>query len=243
MVSVRGPLNVPRSPQGHPVIVQAGGSDDMIGVATRFAEVIFCAPLTIDQGAELYRKLKTGLAQYGRQTDGLKIMPGISCIVGRTEQEAKDKQDYLDSLTHPVVAREILSTVLSGVDLSRYAFDEPMPQLEMPPGGSQGIFKHVMDLAKRRNLTLRQTAQAVAGARGKFVVCGTPSQIADVMQAWYDAYACDGFNVMPPYLPGALDDFVDLVVPELQSRGLFRTEYEASTLRGNLGLVRPERSA
>src|SRR5262245_48671277 len=238
--SVRGPLNVPRTPQGRPVIVQAGGSEDMIQVAAEFAEVIFCAPLSLDQAHKFYTELKGRMARHGRSPDEMRIMPGLSCVVGRTEAEAAEKQQYLDSLTHPIVAREILSTVLGGVDLSAYAMDGSMPQLKPDKIASQSIFVHVMDIARRGNLTLRQTAQVVAGARGKFVVQGTPQHIADVMEEWFRSDACDGFNVMPPYLPGALDDFVTLVIPELQRRGLFRTEYEGTTLREHLGLKRPE---
>ena len=149
-------------------------------------------------------------------------------------------QEYLDELTHPIVAREVLSMVLGNTDLTRYDMDAPMPQLKPNTIASQGIFKHVMDIAKRGNLSLRQTAQVVAGARGKFVVKGTPQHIADAMEDWFKKEACDGFNVMPPYLPGALDEFVTMVIPELQRRGLFRTEYEGRTLRENLGLKRPE---
>ena len=237
---VRGPLNVPRTPQGRPVIVQAGGSEDMIQVAAEFAEVIFCAPLSLDQGRTFYAELKGRMAQHGRSPDEMKIMPGLSCIIGRTEAEAEEKQQYLDSLTHPIVAREILSTVLGGVDLTEHPMDGPMPRLAPSKIASQGIFTHVMDIAERGNLTLRQTAQVVAGARGKFVVRGTPGHVADVMEAWFESEACDGFNVMPPYLPGSLDEFVTFVIPELQRRGLFRTEYEGRTLRDHLGLKRPE---
>jgi len=237
---VRGPLNVPRTPQGRPVIVQAGGSEDMIQVAAEFAEVIFCAPLSVDQGQAFYAELKGRMAQHGRHPDEMKIMPGLSPIIGRTEDEAAEKQQYLDELTHPIVAREVLSMVLGNTDLTGYDMDAPMPQLKPNTIASQGIFKHVMDIAKRGNLSLRQTAQVVAGARGKFVVKGTPQHIADVMEDWFMKEACDGFNVMPPYLPGALDEFVTMVIPELQRRGLFRTEYEGRTLRENLGLKRPE---
>jgi alkanesulfonate monooxygenase len=237
---VRGPLNVPRTPQGRPVIVQAGGSEDMIQVAAEFAEVIFCAPLNIEQGRIFYAELKGRMAQHGRHPDEMKIMPGLSCIIGRTAEEAAEKQKYLDELTHPIVAREVLSMVLGNLDLSGYPMDGPMPQLVTNKVGSQGTFKHVMELAQRGNLTLRQTAQVVAGARGKFVVQGTPGHVADVIEEWFKTEACDGFNVMPPYLPGALDEFVTLVIPELQRRGLFRTEYEGKTLRDNLGLKRPE---
>ncbi|MPZ55159.1 MAG: NtaA/DmoA family FMN-dependent monooxygenase [Rhizobiales bacterium] len=238
--SVRGPLNVPRAPQGRPVIVQAGGSEDMIRVAAEFAEVIFCAPLNLGQGRTFYAELKARMAQYGRLPDEMKIMPGLSPVVGRTEEEATEKQQYLDSLTHPIVAREVLSMCLGNVDLSGYPMDGPMPQLEHSKMASQSIFKYVMDIAKRGSLTLRQTAQVVAGARGKFVVKGTPRHVADVIEEWFRSEACDGFNVMPPYLPGSLNDFVTLVIPELRRRGLFRTDYEGLTLRENLGLRRPE---
>ncbi len=169
----------------------------------------------------------------------MKIMPGLSPIVGRTMEEAEEKQRHLDALTHPIVAREILSLILGGADLSQYDMDGPMPEMQPDKISGQGIFNHVMDIARQGNLTLRQTAQVVAGARGKFVAKGTPEHIADVMEDWFMSEACDGFNVMPPYLPGSLDDFVELVIPELQRRGLFRTEYEGRTLRDNLGLQRP----
>ncbi|KWV48513.1 nitrilotriacetate monooxygenase [Bradyrhizobium macuxiense] len=238
--SVRGPLNIPRTPQGRPVIVQAGGSDDMVQLAAEFAEVIFCAPQTLDQGRRLYAQLKERMAEHGRHPDEMKIMPGLSVIVGRTLDEALEKQEHLDSLTHPIVAREILSLVLGGADLSSYSMDDPMPELVPSKTGGQGHFNSVMEVARQGKLTLRQTAQMVAGARGKFAVRGTPQQVADIMEEWFRSEACDGFNVMPPYLPGALDDFVELVIPELQKRGLFRTEYEGKTLRENLGLKRPE---
>lgn len=237
--AVRGPLNVPRPPQGWPVIVQAGGSQDMIQVAAEFAEVVFCAPLNLDQGRKFYAEIKGRLAQHSRPMDAMKIMPGLSPIVGRTADEADDRQRNLDALTHPVVAKEILSFVLGGVDLSDYSMDDPMPEIAPTKTSGQSIINHVMEIARRGNLTLGQTARVVAGARGKFVVKGTPAHIADVMEEWFRAEACDGFNIMPPYLPGALDDFVTLVIPELQRRGLFRTEYEGRTLRENLGLARP----
>jgi FMN-dependent oxidoreductase (nitrilotriacetate monooxygenase family) len=237
--SVRGPLNVPRSPQGRPVIVQAGGSDDMIGVAAEFAEVIFCAPLTIEQAQTFYGTIKGKMAEHGRSPDAMKIMPGLSAIVGRTEAEAEEKYQELQSLIHPVVAREILSTVLGGIDLTPYPFDGPFPQSLPMSNASQSTFQYVLDIARRESLTVRQVAMRVAGARGKSVVRGSPTQIADHMEDWFRTDGCDGFNVMPPYLPGGLDDFVTLVVPELQRRGLFRTEYQGHTLRDRLGLARP----
>jgi FMN-dependent oxidoreductase (nitrilotriacetate monooxygenase family) len=237
--TVRGPLNIPRSPQGHPVIVQAGGSDDMIEVAAEFAEVIFCAPLTLEAAQKLYRDLKSAAAIHGRNPEQMKIMPGLSAIVGRTESEADEKYEHLQSLIHPIVAREILSTILGGIDLSAYDFDGPLPDNLAYTNASQFIFKSAVELARRENLSIRQLAMRMAGARGKAVIKGTPVQIADVMEQWLFADAADGFNIMPPYLPGGLNDFVDLVIPELQRRGLFRHEYEGRTLRENLGLTRP----
>jgi N-acetyl-S-(2-succino)cysteine monooxygenase len=237
---VKGPLNIPRPPQGHPVIVQAGTSDDGMDVAARFAEVIFSANLMIDTCQKYFREVKTRAQdKFGRNPDHLKVMPGLSPYVGRTEAEAKEKYDYQNSLMHPIVAREILSTVLGGVDLSAYDFDGPLPDNLPMSNASQSTFKHVTDLAKKDNLSMRQIAQVVAGARAKLVMVGTPKQLVDQMEQWYVEEAADGFNIMPPYLPGALNDFVELVIPELQRRNLFRTEYTGKTLREHLGLPRP----
>jgi FMN-dependent oxidoreductase (nitrilotriacetate monooxygenase family) len=237
---VRGPLNIPRPPQGRPVIVQAGTSDDGMDVAARFAEVIFSAHLTLESCQQYFKEIKTRAQdKFGRNPDHLKVMPGLSAYVGRTEEEANEKYEYQNSLMHPIVAREILSTVLGGVDLTPYPFDGPLPDNLPMSQGSQSTFKYVTELAKKDKLSIRQIAQVVAGARAKMVVKGTPQQIADHMEQWYVEEAADGFNIMPPYLPGALDDFVELVIPELQRRGLFRTEYEGRTLREHLGLPRP----
>jgi alkanesulfonate monooxygenase SsuD/methylene tetrahydromethanopterin reductase-like flavin-dependent oxidoreductase (luciferase family) len=209
-------------------------------VAARFAEVIFSANLTIQSCQDYFREVKSRAAKkFGRNPDHLKVMPGLSCYVGHTEAEANEKYEYQNSLMHPIVAREILSTVLGGIDLSPYDFDGPLPENLPMTQGSQSHFKYVTELAKTQNLTMRQIAEKVAGARGKLVVKGTPSQIADMMEQWYVEEAADGFNIMPPTLPGGLDDFVELVIPELQRRGLFRTDYTGRTLREHLGLPRP----
>jgi alkanesulfonate monooxygenase len=237
---VRGPLNIPRPPQGRPVIVQAGTSDDGMDVAARFAEVIFSANLTMESCQQYFKEVKTRAQdKFGRNPEHLKVMPGLSCYVGRTEAEAKEKYDYQNSLMHPIVAREILSTVLGGVDLSPYEFDGPLPDDLPMSNASQSTFKYVTELAKKDNLSMRQIAQVVAGARAKLVMVGTPESLADRMEQWFVEEAADGFNVMPPYLPGALDEFVELVIPELQRRGLFRTDYTGRTLREHLGLPRP----
>jgi FMN-dependent oxidoreductase (nitrilotriacetate monooxygenase family) len=237
--SVLGALNIPRCPQGHPVIAQAGGSDDMIGVAAEFAEVIFCAPLTLEAARRFYTSLKGQLATHGRAPDEMKILPGLSPVVGRTDAAALENYQYLNSLIHPIVAREVLSMVLGNVDLSPYPFDGPLPENLPRSNASLQIFQEVTSMAKRENLTIRQVATRVAGARAKAVVHGSPQTIADMMEEWFSKDGCDGFNIMPPFLPGGLDDFVDLVIPELQRRGLFRTDYEGRTLRENLGLRRP----
>jgi alkanesulfonate monooxygenase len=237
--AVRGPLNVPRPPQGHPVIVQAGGSEDMIKVAAEFAEVIFCAPLTLEAAQKFYANLKGRVAAHGRPPDHVKIMPGLSLVIGRTEAEANAQYEYLQSLIHPVVAREILSLVLGNVDLSDHPLDGPFPENLPLSNASQSTFQYVIDMARAEKLTLRQVAMRVAGARGKSVVRGSPTQVADHMERWFKEGGCDGFNLMPPFLPGGLDDFVELILPELRRRGLFRTEYEGQTLREHLSLPRP----
>jgi FMN-dependent oxidoreductase (nitrilotriacetate monooxygenase family) len=238
--SVRGPLNIPRTPQGRPVIVQAGGSEDMIKVAAEFAEVIFCAPLTLEAAQKFYAELKSRVAAHGRNPDHVKIMPGLSAIIGRTEAEAEERYEYLQSLIHPMVAREILSMVLGHVDLSPYSLDDPLPENLPLSNASQSTFQYVTDMARKEKLTMRQVALRVAGARGKSVVKGTPVSVADQMETWFREDGCDGFNLMPPFLPGGLDDFIEMVLPELRRRGLFRTEYEGRTYRENLGLPRPQ---
>src|SRR4029078_9160870 len=195
---VRGPLNIPRSPQGHPVIVQAGTSDDGMDVAARFAEVIFSANLTMDTCQKYFKEVKTRAQdKFGRNPDHLKVMPGLSVYVGRTEAEATEKYDHQNSLMHPIVAREILATVLGGVDLTPYDFDGPLPDNLPMSQGSQSTFKYVTDLAKKDNLTMRQIAQVVAGARAKLVMVGSPKQLADQMEQWYVEEAAGGFKMMP----------------------------------------------
>ncbi len=238
--NVRGPLNVPRPPQGWPVIVQAGSSDEGIGLAAQFAEAIFSPHLTIEAAKPYYDKLKGQMAKNGRDPDHCKVLPGLSVIVAETEEAARKDYDFIQSLIHPIVGREILSTMLGEMDLTKLPLDEPLPEVLPPTNGSKGHYDSIIEMARKENLTIRQLGQRVAGARGKNVFVGNPRQVADYMEEWFVKGACDGFNVMPPYIPGALDDFCNLVVPELQKRGLFRTEYEGDTLRENLGLPRPE---
>jgi alkanesulfonate monooxygenase len=239
--SVAGPLNAPRPPQGYPVLVQAGASDDGKDLAARFAECIFSPHLTLDAAKAYYDDVKGRMVKFGRDPDHVKILPGLSAIVRPTEAEAAADFAHLQSLVHPIVAREILSTMLGGVDLSGCDMDGPLPdQLPLRDNTSRGHFDSILGMARRENLTIRQLGMRVAGARGKNVIKGAPEQVADYMEEWFEAGACDGFTVMPPYIPGALDDFCQMVIPELQRRGRFWSDYEGRTLRDHLGLPRPE---
>ncbi|MHC2002561.1 LLM class flavin-dependent oxidoreductase [Methylobacterium sp. CM6241] len=235
--SVRGPLNVPRPPQGHPVVVQAGSSEAGKALAARTAEVIFTAQATLDDATAFYADVKGRLGRHGREPDSLKILPGAFPVVGRTMAEAEDKYGALQELIHPVVGRSLLEQ-LAGLDLSGYSDDAPVP----PANGTEGGKSRqdlLVTIARREGLTIRELYLRIAGARGHWTLIGTPARIADALQERFEAYGADGFNIMPPTLPGGLDDFATLVIPELQRRGLFRTEYEGTTLRENLGLARP----
>ncbi|MFC4061385.1 LLM class flavin-dependent oxidoreductase [Planomonospora corallina] len=235
---VRGPLNTSRPPQGHPVLVQAGSSEDGKEFAARFAEAVFTAQQTLAEGREFYADLKGRLARYGRLADELLVLPGISPIIGSTEREALRLEKELDELIIPAYGVRQLSYLI-GVDLSDHPLDAPLPELPRTTEGQQSRLKLVSDLAERERLTLRELIGRLAGGRGHRVVAGTPEQIADQIEEWFTGGAADGFNIMPPLLPSGLEDFVDHVVPVLQARGLFRTEYEGRTLRENFGLARP----
>ncbi|RUP16464.1 MAG: LLM class flavin-dependent oxidoreductase [Methylobacterium sp.] len=235
--SVRGPLNVPRPPQGHPVVVQAGSSEAGKALAARTAEVIFTAQQTLEDAVDFYGDVKHRMARHGRNPDHLKIMPGAFPVVGRTEAEAQDKFASLQELIHPVVGRALLQQLI-GADLSAYPDDDLVPDIPETDGGKsrQDLF---LRLARREGLTIRALYLRAASARGHWTIVGTPAQIADALQERFEAYGADGFNIMPPTLPGGLDDFVSLVIPELRRRGMFREAYEGTTLRENLGLPRP----
>jgi N-acetyl-S-(2-succino)cysteine monooxygenase len=236
---VRGPLNVARSPQGRPVIVQAGASEAGREFAARTAEVIFTAQQTLEDAQAFYRGIKARIPAYGRQPDQLKVMPGIFPVIGRTESEAKAKFDELQELILPEVGLSLLSGLIGGFDLSQYPIDGALP--ELPETNNMKSRQALMyDIARKRNFTIRDLYLWVAGARGHWTVIGTAAQVADQMQSWFENEAADGFNLMPPVLPTGLDDIVEHLVPELRRRGLFRTEYEGATLRENLGLAIPE---
>lgn len=238
--SVRGPLNLPRSPQGRPVIIQAGAPVTGQHLAAQTAEVVFTAWQTLEEAQRFYDSVKTLTVQYGRSANDVKIMPGIFPVIGATEEEAKAKEALLQEQVLPAVGLSMLSASLN-VDLTGYPLDGPLPELpelEQVNGG-KSRFQLVSDMARRDGLTIRQLMYRVTGARGHRTIYGTPVQIADQLEEWFTQGACDGFNIMPPYLPGGLEEFVDNVIPELQRRGLFRTEYTGATLREHLGLNRP----
>jgi len=239
--SVRGPLNVARAPQGYPVLVQAGASDDGRDFAAQWAEVVFTAQQTLPQAREFYTGLKAQAATHGRAPDHAILMPGVFPVVGRSQSEAEDIYGSLQDLIDPVVSLGLLETQLGNVDISSLPLDEPLPPLPRTEG-SQSKQRLIWELAQRKGLTLRELAKEVAAGRGHRLVVGSPKMIADALENWFVNDAADGFNIMPPYLPGQLTAFVDLVVPELQRRGLFRTAYAGPTLRENLGLPRPVHS-
>lgn len=209
-------------------------------LAARTAEVIFTAQLDLASAQAFYRDVKSRLAKYGRSHDDLKIMPGVQPYVARTEAEARQKYHDLEDLILPELGLSLLSGLTGGlVDLSDYDLNSPLPELP-PTQGNRSRQALIYDLARAKGLSIRELYKQVAGARGHWTIIGTPQQIADQLQEWFENEAADGFNIMPPVLPRDIDDFVDLVVPELQRRGLFRTEYEGRTLRENLGLARSQ---
>ncbi|CAM3283198.1 LLM class flavin-dependent oxidoreductase [Paenibacillus lupini] len=238
---VQGLLDAPSTPQGHPVIVQAGSSEAGKELAAKTAEVIFTAWQTLEEAQTFYRDVKGRLAKYGRKPEDLKIMPGVFITVARTEAEAIAKRKELNGYILPEVGLNYLSNFI-GVDLSGYDVDAPLPANgEKEDKTNPQIRTNIIRaLAEREGLkTLREVYEFIAGARGHREIVGTPAQIADQLEEWFLNEGADGFNVMPPTFPEGLNDIVELVIPELQRRGLFRTEYESNTLRGNLGLSIP----
>ncbi len=235
-LSVRGPLNIARPVQGWPVIVQAGSSDAGRQIAAETAEAVFAASPSIEDGRRFYADVKGRMAAAGRRPDCLKILPGCFVVLGESLEEARETRALLDSKVHYESAIASLSIAL-GVDASRFDPDGPLPEIPETEQSKSGR-ERAIALARREGLTVRQLAQRLGGYGGLAMV-GTPAMIADAMQEWLEAEACDGFNVMFPFLPGGLEAFCDRVVPELQRRGIFRTEYEGRTLREHLGLPRP----
>ena len=236
--SVRGPLNVARPLQGHAVIVQAGQSEAGRQLAAETAEVVFSGLNKKDVAQQYYTDVKARMAAYGRDPSQMKILPGAFVLVGETLAEARAKKRHLDSLVYPESGLASLAGQL-GCDISGFDLDKPLPADLPPTNGSHTAREKLVAMSWDEGYTVRELAQYIGGAFGTLEMIGTPEMVVDQMEDWFKSKACDGFNIMFPYLPEGLDDFVDKVVPELQRRGLFRTEYEGKTLRENLGLQRP----
>ena len=234
---VRGPLNVTRSPQGRPIVAQAGTSEVGRELAARTADLVFTAQLSLADARDFRQDVRARAVRHGRSPDSIKVLPGLTVITGRTEAEAVEKFDWLASTLPDEVAVAALGRLTGDVDLMACDLDGPLPPLP-PSNSARGRQKMLTDLSDG-GMTIRQIARRFAVGAGHDAICGTPAKVADHMQLWLEQGAADGFNVMTPYLPAPLEEFVALVIPELQRRGLFRTEYEGSTLRENLGLPTP----
>ena len=237
--SVKGPVNIGRSPQGRPLISQAGGSEPGQELAARTADLVFAVVQDFHEAQAQYAALKARLPKYGRRAEEVVVLPGVMPVVGRTEREALDKLAQLQSFVDSSNALQLLSDRF-GTDMSQYDLDGPIPDLAIPDT-YQSFAAALLNKARRENMTLRDLYNLTAAARGHWVLCGSAEQVADTLQQWFEGGAADGFNIMPSHFPDGLKDFVELVVPILQSRGLFRTAYEGGTLRDLLGLSRPER--
>jgi len=236
--NVEGPLNVPRSPQGRPVTVQAGGSSDGRDLAAAQAEAVFTLSQSIEDGVAYARDLRSRAATYGRSSDSIVILPGLATVIGGTEAEAKRRQDELwDLVPIQYSLSRLAGTLQISPDLLE--LDKPLPDLPVPVNANQTMFNGTVNLARKGNLTVRELLKALGGGVGHRIIVGTPEQIADDIATWFAAGAADGFNLMPDVLPSGLATFVDEVVPLLQKRGIFRCDYEGTTLRDHLGLAHP----
>lgn len=229
-------LDIARPIQGYPVFFQAGNSDTGREFAAQHAEVIYAAAQTLEEAKAYYSDVKGRLAKYGREPDDLKVTPGLFYHLGRSRQEAQEKyESFREAIDFSGRRR-----VLFGVDVSNYPLDEPLPRDLPEPANGRGRWQQLNALARRENLTIRELILRFSIVQGHRIVVGTAADIADQIEDWFVNYGADGFNLKPSLIPESLDDFVDQVVPELQKRGIFRKEYESNTLRGNLGLKRPE---
>jgi len=239
--SVKGPLNLPRGPQGRPVLVQAGGSEGGKALGSRYADAIFCTQTTLEDGIAFYDEMKSRARAWGRNPDHLKIMPGLSTVIGSTEEEAHRRCDELDAYQGPDGALAQVAQRI-GIPVKELDPDGPLPwhrlgDLTPPEKGSHGFFEAQIKLAKRENLTVRQLSKRIRS--GHRLAVGGPEQIADTLTEWFLGGAADGFNLMPDYFPSGAEVFVDHVVPLLRKRGVFRHEYKGTTLRDHLGVPRP----
>ncbi len=236
---VRGPLNVTRTPQGRPVVAQAGSSEAGRELAAKTADVVFTAQTKLAEARAFYADVKGRAARYGRSPDDIKIMPGITPVLGTTAAEAQERYEQLQALMPDDVALQSLSHISGGLDLTQYPLDGPLPDLP-PSNAAKARQELVVRTARAQNMTLRQIARHTAAGTGHRVLVGTAEYIAGEMETWLKQNAADGFNVICNYYHQPFEDFTRLVVPELQRRGVFRTAYEGTTLRANLGLRVPE---
>ncbi len=235
---VRGPLNITRSPQGRPVVAQAGSSETGRELAAKTADVVFTAQTRLEDAQAFYADVKRRAARYGRGPDEIRIMPGITPVLGATETEARERYDELQELLPDDLALQSMSHICGGLDLTKFPLDGPLPDLP-PSNGPRARQDLVVRTARENNMTLRQIARHTAAAMGHRVLVGTPEYVADELEIWLRQDAADGFNVICNHYPKPLEDFCEMVVPELQRRGLFRREYSGSTLREHLGLSVP----
>ncbi len=237
---VEGPLNIPRSPQGYPVIIQAGSSADGQKLAAASAEVVFTSQPKLDGAQRFYRSVKDAAAVLGRDPDHIKIAPSIQPVIASTDAELKRKTDALADLVHMDVALSQMQRFLGSdaIRLGDYDVDDRLPEMKVTTG-NQTFQAHVIDIARKGDLTIGQTARHLAATLFSGAFRGTPESVADTLETWFQTRGADAFCLSPGLLPSGLDDFCDQVVPILQKRGLFREEYEGETLRENLGLPRP----
>ncbi|TGP25309.1 MULTISPECIES: LLM class flavin-dependent oxidoreductase [unclassified Mesorhizobium] len=236
--SVRGPLSVRRSPQGRPILVQAGVSEPGQQIAAEYCDMVFMAKNDLKSAQDYYSSVKNRLDGFGRQKTDLLMMLGLTPIVGRTREEAQEKYEELESLIDPVVGLQLLYRSFG--DLSHLPLDGPVPKPDLDKVGLKSSAQMYYELAQKQNLTIRQLYKKLGMAQEHKTVVGTAKDVADEMESWFEAGAADGFNITPTHLPQGIDDFVELVLPELRRRGLFRDEYEGRTLRENLGLPLPK---
>lgn len=241
-LAVKGPLNLARPPQGHPVLIQAGASEPGKALAAEVADIIFGSSGSLEGAQAFYADVKARAAQLGRDPTHVKVLPGLFTVVGRTRQEAQEKNAQLLSLVHPEVGFSLLEELL-GVSLRDYPVDGPLPD-DLPPSNQQKALRdRLVETARREKLSIRQLYTRQIGSHGVYSMTGSPTDIADEMEQWFRGGAADGFNIMASDYPGGFADFVHLVVPELRRRGLVRTEYRGRTLREHMGLPRPAHPA
>ena len=238
-VRVSGPLNVPRMPQGYPLLVQAGQSEAGRSFAARYAEVMFTTLLLVERARELRNEMRERVVEQGRHADDIKLMPGLAVVTGRTHAEAQERFEELQSLLHPSVALSMLSSKMGDVELRGRPLDQPLPRSAKPSDDQGGGFDRWIEIAEREHLTLRALAYRAAGSRAGLQIVGSHVEVADLMEEWFTTGAADGFNIQPAYFPGMFDEFVEGVMPELRRRGLVRESYQGRTLREHFDLPRP----